>query len=146
MTESDNVFDEWRSHPDPNSGQNLIDSFEKGIEMLNGRPLYEMVDGMTDELQRQATNAHAASQNNGAGRQKKHTVYCNATMGIHTGCQNELPALQGHGNGGSEKTTKCNNSLCAWYNMKQIFDADDKFLRFCTIPRGPIQVWQLWNV
>ena len=141
------IFTEWRErtgddNDDGDHGDN-VDSLAKGIEMLNGDPLYQVCDGMTNDMQRIAANAHAASQNSGAGRQKKHTVYCTASMGIHVGCQSELPALQGHGNG--EKVTKCNNFMCAWYNTKQVFDANDQFLRFCTIPRGPYKCGNCGN-
>ena len=54
----------------------------------------------------------AEFQNSKLGRKKKHVTYCTAALDGRVGCNNEMPALQGHGNGGVEKTARCNNPSC----------------------------------
>jgi antitoxin component YwqK of YwqJK toxin-antitoxin module/DNA-directed RNA polymerase subunit RPC12/RpoP len=87
-----------------------------------------------DETHVNTTSSVVACQNTNAGRHKVNIVYCTASSGSTIGCQNELPALLGHGQ--KEKVAKCANASCLWFDVKQIFDKNNQFLRFCTVQRG----------
>ena len=122
LADPDDVFAEWRQRVGEmhDVGAVSANDMEASIEALGKDSLYEACDGMTHNIQHLSGSSIAASQNTNAGRQKRNIVYCTHISGLYVGCQNELPALQGHGHGGLEKVTKCMNQSCSFYNVKQI--------------------------
>jgi hypothetical protein len=119
---------------DATSLERDIEALGRDIEALDPLPLYNVCTGMTPNMVHSTASSVAACHNTNAGRQKVNIVYCTAISDLSVGCQKELPALSGHGT--KEKVTKCANLSCLFFDIKQIFNEQNQFLRFCTVSRG----------
>lgn len=115
-------------------GNTDVTTLQRDIDNLGSDSLYNVCAGMTPDIMRSTASSVAACHNTNAGRQKVNIVYCTAISGFSVGCQNELPALSGHGT--KEKVTKCANLSCPFFDIKQIFNEHNQYLRLCTVSRG----------